>query len=1676
MFKKLLLSLAALVIMSLSVSAETREELWTTENEGGVLAEDWAPIHYLQADDTGNIEPGDFIVFTVVGVKEDVDWPQVGIKDNTTGGWAPLKSELTWKDGFPKEIRFSVMYDMAEKFHKNGISFIGAGAYVSKIELEKGTIEIGANTVWFGPKECNWGEGISIPKEVFANVEPGDKIQIVYDGSKEHTVSIGFNGWGAPAIASFEFGKANGFSVDEGASTITIQLLPEHHKQKWTVKEKVKEGEGEDEKEVEVDVEKEFDLFTLLKDNGLFLRAPITINQILYIPSPIKVSPYAVWIGPKTCDWGNGVSIQKDVFANVAPGDKIQVFYEKGAGDYYQFIFGGWSTGPNVASGDFWKVSTFNNDTEAGCFNIELTEEHNNFIWGEDEKEYNLFDLLKTEGLNTQGPCTINQILYIPAGSEPDDPEPVDPNMITGEWWHQWEGMDETTKEWGANTTIKEDSNVGFDSNLGKELSQGSNILGPGSCNGDCYADLTEYGGIEGTGTPGITVRLYFNRLDLQGSGLDIKVDIKEDGTYRYDFSDLPDNPSYVHLNFVKTALGWQGGKWPEGLETAVVETMKVFPKPDPLEAAKKTLTDELSKATPYDSFAKTAESFAKLQSAIEAANAELTNDKATEESLASATSAITDAISGLELEEGYAYLTAEMFMTYDSVEEPGEGKNPGQGCAYDLFKEKGNPYGDCNNVGYLNWADLSNYDKLIITATSGNPRFCMNRLEKNGQDGASQDDSKMLDMSPGKGNWSSEKYLTSDGNVYTVNLKAIVQDYTYARLHAIKFDGFVTGMYLYNSTDELELPKEALANEIARAEQYNDFLKTEDSWNNLQTAIAEGKAKLEESKPTVKSVEAATAKITDAITGLKLQEGYCELTKEMFKKYNSVDNPGEGESTGCDYDPFKENGKPYGDCTNINYLNWADLTDYDQLILTATSGQPRFCLNRKVDGGQQGATMETSNLIDIHAGSDEWSADRYLISNGDVYTVDLDKIIDDYGYARLHAIKFGGYVTGMYLYKDPANASGFNLTFDIDDPAHVVIEINGEKIKDLNADTNEKVVSNRAKLSIAPAEGFKLTSVTAGDDVYVKLNEDGILAKTIVKNISFEIVTEDADPLAQPKKELTAAIESAKLYDAFAKTEESFAALTNAIAAAEKALEAEDATETSLTTAGANINKAIKGLTLKEGYSYLTPEMFKKYASVEEPGEGEETDCIYELFNTSRDLYGAKQDDNLKWADLTKYDQLILTIVGDGDLPRFCMNNEVSTKFEINPYDGTNEATETYQTVDENRYIIDLKKIVKEHEFAHLHGIHVNGWGTGAFLNGMYLYKNPNVAVEGVTLDNTKATMTLGETLTIKATVTPDDATDPKVTWSSSNEKVATVDENGTVTALYVGTATITATCGTEEDGVFSASCDITCYPQVGNADWNSGITLNDAIHIANYVVGKKSIPTGWTEANYDTFYKVGADVNNDDNVSISDASATVEIALKNDSEPAANAIALHSLGELADNLVIGGLNSSANGTTTVAVTLDNTMNYVALQADIYVPEGVNFDVKAGSRIADRHSFQYYRFDESHVRVAIYTFSGEAFADNNEPLFEIITDSYLSDPSDISLAKIFASDSEANEHVLGSRYAVATGVAALGFDSNAPVKVFDLNGRYISDKVEGLGKGIYIIRQGNNAKKVNIR
>ncbi len=69
------------------------------------------------------------------------------------------------------------------------------------------------------------------------------------------------------------------------------------------------------------------------------------------------------------------------------------------------------------------------------------------------------------------------------------------------------------------------------------------------------------------------------------------------------------------------------------------------------------------------------------------------------------------------------------------------------------------------------------------------------------------------------------------------------------------------------------------------------------------------------------------------------------------------------------------------------------------------------------------------------------------------------------------------------------------------------------------------------------------------------------------------------------------------------------------------------------------------------------------------------------------------------------------------------------------------------------------------------------------------------NVAVTGVTVTPASQEVQVGKSTTFIATVTPDNATNKKVTWTSSDESVATVNEDGVVTGVKAGTATITAT-----------------------------------------------------------------------------------------------------------------------------------------------------------------------------------------------------------------------------------------------------------------------------------------
>ena len=98
------------------------------------------------------------------------------------------------------------------------------------------------------------------------------------------------------------------------------------------------------------------------------------------------------------------------------------------------------------------------------------------------------------------------------------------------------------------------------------------------------------------------------------------------------------------------------------------------------------------------------------------------------------------------------------------------------------------------------------------------------------------------------------------------------------------------------------------------------------------------------------------------------------------------------------------------------------------------------------------------------------------------------------------------------------------------------------------------------------------------------------------------------------------------------------------------------------------------------------------------------------------------------------------------------------------------------------------------------------DGGFTGACAINVY-----NQAVTGVTIEPSEAELTVGSSTKLTATVLPENASNKNVVYSVDDESILSVDQDGNVTGLSAGTATVTVTT---EDGGFSASAEITVIP----------------------------------------------------------------------------------------------------------------------------------------------------------------------------------------------------------------------------------------------------------------------
>jgi uncharacterized repeat protein (TIGR02543 family) len=144
----------------------------------------------------------------------------------------------------------------------------------------------------------------------------------------------------------------------------------------------------------------------------------------------------------------------------------------------------------------------------------------------------------------------------------------------------------------------------------------------------------------------------------------------------------------------------------------------------------------------------------------------------------------------------------------------------------------------------------------------------------------------------------------------------------------------------------------------------------------------------------------------------------------------------------------------------------------------------------------------------------------------------------------------------------------------------------------------------------------------------------------------------------------------------------------------------------------------------------------------------------------------------------------------------------------EVNGVDFTNTWSDQLPSrIDGNYYI----HYVGQNAWSHLEVSGTNGGG------------DQSIAVTGVTLSPTSASVGVGDNTTLSANITPDNANNTKLTWSSSNTSIATVSNAGVITGVSVGSATVTVTT---EDGGFTAISDITVNEMAANYILN--ITVN--------------------------------------------------------------------------------------------------------------------------------------------------------------------------------------------------------------------------------------------------------
>ena len=136
------------------------------------------------------------------------------------------------------------------------------------------------------------------------------------------------------------------------------------------------------------------------------------------------------------------------------------------------------------------------------------------------------------------------------------------------------------------------------------------------------------------------------------------------------------------------------------------------------------------------------------------------------------------------------------------------------------------------------------------------------------------------------------------------------------------------------------------------------------------------------------------------------------------------------------------------------------------------------------------------------------------------------------------------------------------------------------------------------------------------------------------------------------------------------------------------------------------------------------------------------------------------------------------------------------------------------------------------------------------------------------ITLNEEAIEIKVGDTKELEATVQPESLTNKAVTWSSSDETIATVDENGVVTGVAAGEATITAALSANPEITASCAVKVISSGLKGDVNGDGSVNIADINEVIDMILSGR--------------FDVVGDVNGDGSVNIGDINALIAIILK--------------------------------------------------------------------------------------------------------------------------------------------------------------------------------------------------